>query len=462
MMQGSRPLGILVLALALTGAAIGQEPPPAQPVPAPKLTPEEEAAVEAAAFREEVARVVDKVQMQRGGKVPAGFVAQRATSAERDSAVEAALAARIPPDRLAARGVAWADIGLGDRDAPARLWRRLAVDVDSLALDASGTRLLISDEILTDRDFLAPPGEDTNSAVLLATGIRPDEPLVAHMVAHALQRSRAKAAQAQVETTDAALARHAWEEGEANLIAIGLLFQGLRLADAILQPGIDPGRILDGRLVYPGIEALPHPDATLLDFVYQEGYAQAVRAFRSGGFRSLEQAAAARTTTRALLHPERSVPPIQERVPLAAPAPGLVLADTDSLGEQGIFALVSGRTGKDDLALAAGDGWRFDRLARWDASSKDPDAGVTLWETDWASDEDAAEFAYAVGRVLEDGLGATALPGAAGGRKGWSGPNRVYRLAQTGRTLTLRVATAEVDAALEPPAQPASRGKKRQ
>jgi len=453
MMPCLRFTAILALALATPGASIGQEAPATA---APKPTPEEAAAAQAAAFRDEVGRVIDKVQAQRGGKVPPGLEARRSTAAERDTAVEAAVAARIPQDRLAARGAAWADIGLGDRDAPARLLRRLAVDVETVVLDASGTRLLVSDEVLTDRDFLAPPGEDTNQAVFLATGIRPDEPLVAHVVAHALQRSRAKVAPAQVETTDAALARHAWEEGEANLVAIGLLFQGLRLADAILQPGIDPGRILDGRLVYPGIEALPQPDATFLDFVYQEGYEQAVRAFRAGGFRSLEQAATSRATTRALLHPDRSASPIQDWPPLRAPAAGFALTDEDSLGEEGIFALVSGRTGKDDLALAAGDGWRSDRLARWDADSKDPLDGVTVWETQWGADEDAVEFAYALGRVIEDGLGGAVTPGETPGRRSWTAPHRVFRIETSGRAVTLRVASPATDAALEkqPPLDP--------
>src|SRR5262249_3713771 len=146
---------------------------------------------------------------------------------------------------------------------------------------------------------------------------------------------------------DAALAQSAWSEGEANFVAIRFLFQSMGIGDTIFQHDVDPSHVLDGRLVGVAPEALPAVERSFLFFVQQEGFAQVVAMFRAGGWRAVEQASAMRGATRDLLHPERAGgAPRSEGVPSSAPLPGLTAVDEDRLGEQGILALVSSRTGK--------------------------------------------------------------------------------------------------------------------
>ena len=83
------------------------------------------------------------------------------------------------------------------------------------------------------------------------TGVRVDEPLTAHVLMHVRQRERL-AGEYLVDSTDALLARAAWAEGEANILAIRYLFEGMRLQDDILESGIDPEQVLGGALVPAG------------------------------------------------------------------------------------------------------------------------------------------------------------------------------------------------------------------
>ena len=449
---------LLLLALCATDSG-AQATAPVEP---------EATAAAADSLREDVQEVVERVERIRGGKSPVTLQASRASTETREAMVESVVTNQITRAQLDARGRAWSDLGLGDKEAPLRILRLLTADLEVVTLDSGGTRLLVSQDVLVDRVVVSDQPDDPSSALLLATGVRPDEPLIAHMAVHVLQRSRERSQSHAARTTDAILARSAWAEGEANLVAIGMLFQGLRLADAVLQPGIDPAEVLGGRLVPAGIAASPPPDRVFLEFVYQEGYEEAIRVFRGGGFRALEQAAHVRATTRDLIHPDRSPLGPPEFPPGTPPGDAdrpYRLADEDSLGEQGVFALVSQRTGKDDLALAAADGWRFDRLSRWDPAAAAPAGlvGVTVWETFWGSDEDASEFAYAAGRVIEDGFGGVAAQADPANRKSWSTADRTFRLSRTGRAIVLRVASIADDSFLEGPrknAVPATSTKK--
>lgn len=407
-------------------------------------------------LRDDVERIAARVARTRGGAPPHDLRVSRATVEERRGAVDAAVR-RVPAARLAARGRAWSAIGLGDPGAPGRLLRILAADLEVVVIDPASGRLLVADDVLTDVDFVSDVPDDPASAVFLATGLRPDEPVMAHAVVHRLQRAHTTAP-AGIETTDALLARTAWEEGEANLLAIGLVFEGLRMADAVLARGVDPARVLDGRLLPAGYGSLPDPDAAWVEFVYQEGFEKAARALEGGGFRAVASAARGRRTSRDVLHPDRSpLPPAGPPPPPSLAVPeGLEDADLDSLGEVGIVALLAAATGKADLAMAAGDGWTGDWLRRWEASDGE---GVTLWRTEWASADDAREFEYGYARALEEGRGGVRQEGPPDGPGIWIGSFGVARLQRAGRAVEIRVASPEIEARIRAAEQPKEHNK---
>lgn len=348
---------------------------------------------------EEVRRIggrVAELRQERFGRPP---LAVRAVDAARDAAAQDQLLRLISPERLAARGRAWADLGLGHVDTPRKLLLTLAADLRGIGLDGSGQRLLLSHQQLTEQDFQSRAGEDSSN-FLLMTGVRPDEPAVAHMLMHVLQRARGGGERLE-PTTDRWLAARAWAEGEANLVAMRYLFEGMGLADELVQLSLDPSQVLEGRLIPAGIGQLPAVEEALVRFVYIEGYVQAAGAFRSGGWEALRKAMEGRTTTRDLLHADRR-PQEKSLTPLGAVqtprVPGLRLVDEDSLGEQGIVTLVSTIAGKDNLGLLAGEGWVADRISRWEKAGEA--RGITDWETSWSTPEQAAEFDYSFARAL--------------------------------------------------------------
>jgi hypothetical protein len=280
----------------------------------------------------------------------------------------------------------------------------------------------------------------------MMTGVRVDEPLVSHVLMHVRQRER-RGGDSLAPKTDELLARSAWAEGEANLVAIRFLFAGMNLADEVIEEGLDPADVLDGALVPSVLGRLSGAESALVRFVYQEGFAMAAEAFRGGGWEALDRAMAARTTTRDLLHPDRP-PADPAELPVAPPpqAEGLQLMDDDRLGEQAIVVLVSTLTGKDNLALQAGDGWTGDRLLRWEAASAGRTSGVTLWVTRFASPEQAADFDYAIGRTLEARFPGRPPIVLEGGERVIQTGTRVLRLRRDGHEVALQVSSLDHDA----------------
>jgi hypothetical protein len=301
-----------------------------------------------------------------------------------------------------------------------------------MGLSADGTQLLVDDRRLTDADFGGERGDAEGAALLFATGVRPDEPAVAHVMAHVLQEQRGAPAGLR-ETTDATLSASAWREGEANLVALLLLYGGLGMEADVLAGRIEPASFRGGDLQSPEAARGSSVLRRLLEFVYGDGYRAAAAAVREGGWRSLERAAAASGNTTPVPTPD-----------LAVPEP-LVLADRDSIGAYGVGVLVAEGAGKENLGWIAADGWKADALFRWEGPGAAD--GVTLWITRWSTEADAGEFRYALERTL-----ASRFP--AGGGEG-AGPERVvaaggktFRLAASGREVRLRVAPDPIDAGL--------------
>ena len=98
----------------------------------------------------------------------------------------------------------------------------------------------------------------------------------------------------------------------------------------------------------------------------------------------------------------------------------------------------------------AADGWLADRLLRWEPpETQNAGHGVTLWESAWASEDEAKEFAYAVGRAIEDGLAGAAVEDKREGCRSWRASDKMYRLDRHTTRVTLRIAPVELDARLD-------------
>ena len=381
----------LFLAIALSSSSSSGSALPAEPGPP---------AEDWLAFAEGASGVAGGVGRIRG--VPLEFVPDlvRADEDERHAAASRRAAAVLPAERLAARGRAWSDLGLGDTGAPRRLYERLAEDLGPIAYDPSSRRVLVAPGRLAGTDS-APDGEDDPiDSLLLAAGVRPDEPVLAHVLVHALDRSRTGRDYLS-KTTDETLAAAAWVEGEANLVAILYLFDGLGVGGQVVERRLDPGSVLGGSLLPSGLDRLPGAVGALLDFVYRDGFDQASAAFASGGWGTVDRAAASRRTTRDVLHRDRPASPAASTAEAPAPLPGFVLKDSDSLGEQGIVTLVSLGTGKDNLGLMAGDGWIGDLLCRFESAEDGSSPGYTVWSIRLRGEQDAEEMEYGLRRSLE-------------------------------------------------------------
>jgi len=203
-----------------------------------------------------------------------------------------------------------------------------------------------------------------------------------------------------------------------------------------------PDEVLDGALLPPGLDGMAGGERALIAFVYEEGYEQAAERHRSGGWKALDEAMATRRTTRDLLHPERKPLPDVAFPPSAQPPrEGLVLADEDSLGEQGIVVLVSALTGKDSLGLVAGEGWAGDRLDRWEAA--DGEGGVTEWTSHWTTSAIATDFDYAYGRALEARFPGRAFSNVGDGVRTLIAGGRLFRIER--RESSVRVLIQPLD-----------------
>jgi hypothetical protein len=432
----------LILLLLLQTDAV-----PPEPSPPPTATRTQPAPVKGAdmLLLTSVREIAEKVAEQRSEAFERPPVAVRAPDHMREVAATIRALNVLERERLEARGRAWADVGLGDGAAPERLYLALAGDLEGIGFDPEGNRLLVAPDRLTEEDFSPQGPEDESSATLLMlTGVRVDEPLVSHLLMHVRQRER-RGGDSLAEKTDTLLARSAWAEGEANLVAIRYLFDGMGLADEVLDPTLGPEEVLDGALVPTVFGTLPEAERLLLRFVYEEGFFAAKGIYNRGGWEALDRAMSARDTTSGVLHVERPpASPVPIEVERPAQADGLARIDTDTLGEQAIVVLVSTLTGKDNLALQAGDGWVADALVRWEDPESDRGEGVTVWHTRWASTAAADDFDYALMRAIE-----ARFPGQppveVGGERLIQTADRVLRLRRDGRDLRLQVSSRRFD-----------------
>jgi hypothetical protein len=250
------------------------------------------------------------------------------------------------------------------------------------------------------------------------------------------------------ETTDELLARAAWAEGEANLVAVRFLFAGMGLENEVISHSLSPGDFLNGSLFPPDLGQVSIAEAELVRFVYVEGFAEVVRLFKSGSWAAVDQGMAGRSTTRDFLHPTRAGKPIVDWPDPEPPLAGLVPIDRDTLGEQAIVVLISTLTGKDNLGLQGGAGWAGDRLDRWEfPDGEQAGQGVTRWITRWTDEESAATFEYALTRTLSTRFPGVELPQATDGRRVLRAGGRVFRLRRSAAEVELVVTPAALEAA---------------
>lgn len=400
-----------------------------------------------------VRRIAEQIESLRDEPFERSPAAVRAPDAMREVVAEIRAYNVLPRGRLAARGRGWSDLGLGGPDTPRALLMTLAVDLQGIGFDAAGNRLLVSPERLQEEDFEATSEQNPAATVLMLTGVRPDEPLVSHYLMHVRQRERA-GRDPLAETTDGLLAGMAWAEGEANLVALRFLFAGMGLADEVITTRLDPGGVLDGSLLPPGLDELAAIERGLVEFVYREGFDRAVERHRAGGWSALEAAMERSRTTSDLLHPDRERSAVPVFPPPAAPqVEGLRLADEDSLGEQAIVVLISTLTGKDSLGMLAGEGWSGDRLYRWEpegglgARAASAATGITDWVTHWSSAQAATDFEYAFGRTLAARFPDKPLEPAGRGAQRLAVGERIFRLERRAEEVRIRVSPAAWTAA---------------
>ena len=217
---------LLLLALLQAGEGTPPGAPPAREQAAPAAT------IKGADLDllEAVRAIAGRVEDLRGERFRRPPLAVRAPEMMRGVAAEIRARNVLPREQLEARGRAWADLGLGGESSPESLLRVVAGDLEGIAFDPQGNRLLVGPERLTGADFVPHDEDDRDSTVLMMTGVRPDEPLVAHLLMHVRQLER-EGADSLEPTTDRLLAHAAWNEGEANLVALRYLFQGMGVAE---------------------------------------------------------------------------------------------------------------------------------------------------------------------------------------------------------------------------------------
>ena len=393
----------------------------------------------------EVGRIAGRVEIVRGEAFARSPLAVRVPRELRVAAAEIRAYRVLSRERLSARGRAWSDLGLGQADTPRNLFVALAADLDGVGFDPEGNRLLVAFERLSAEDFEPTGEQDDPATLLLLTGMRPDAPLVAHLLMHVRQHERSGRDLLE-PTTDGLLAGAAWGEGEANLVAVRYLFAGLQVTEDVMQFVRGPGELLDGGLFAPGVSGPAGIEQELLSFVYETGYRLASGLHRRGGWKALDEAMASRRTTRDLMHPELPPLPAADFKAPRPPREGLQLADEDSLGERVVAALISTLTGKDSLGLTAAEGWAGDRLYRWEGAGGGQ--GITEWVTRWAAvgagsgkspAATASDFDYALGRALAARHSGAALAEVEPGVRTLVTDNKLYRIERRGAEVRLQV-----------------------
>jgi hypothetical protein len=428
---------------AVALVAAGAAAQPAAPPPEAKSSSEPRFD---ASLASDVRTVVDRVASLVRAKARVSFVALRADAPERAAAARQRAERILPATIAEARGRAWRDLGLGATTAPAELTEALASDLDGMGLDAAGARLLVDPERLRGEEGEGDPDADAAASLVLTTGVAPDEPVVGHYVAHAIFDDGAASTPG---TTDGQLARAALAEGGANVAALLMLFGGVGLEAEVVSGKVRPEDALSGRLVPAGVRTASPPVAALLEFAYLDGFAQASALVKAGDFTRLGIERRRRKTTRDVMHLDRApLVPAEIAAPPLPAGTGLSPVDHDVLGEEGIVAWVSQLTGKDNLALIAGDGWAGDGLWRFEAPGA-PEDGVTVWISRWTTEEDAKDMAYGLERCLQARFPGENVADGAEGARVLSRPDRVYRIRRTTAEVTFRVATPRWDVRFE-------------
>jgi hypothetical protein len=393
-------------------------------------------------------RISAIVQLNRAPSL----VTVRADEATRAAEALAKAQQLLTSATAAARGRAWRDLGFGSGTEPQDLVVAIERDVAGMTFDATRERLLVDPQRLLPDSGHGDPDVDPDASILLTTGVAPDEPIAGHYMAHALLDGPSLEGPV---TTDALLARSALAEGSANLAAFTLLFGGVGLESEVVSGALHPEDVLGGRLVPETMRTASPVVAALLEFVYLDGFAQVASIARTGGFSRVRQERRIRRTTRDVLHLDRpTAPPVAIVEPSLPASLGLSPVDRDSLGEQGIVALVSLLTGKDNLGMIAGDGWVADVLWRFEpgpGSTTKTGEGATIWLTQWRRDEDAADFSYGLERCLQARFPGESLEGdRERGTQTLRRADRVYRIERSGTQVAFRVATPAIEAKTNP------------
>lgn len=234
--------------------------------------------------------------------------------------------------------------------------------------------------------------------------------ILAHEITHALQDQHYDLKNSPIHdktNDDRALAALSVIEGDATLVMMEYLFANLSLA---WLKDLPRAMQLDQKQ----LNAAPPFFQYLLVFPYIEGMQLLLSA--EGGHslaRNLLLERAPRSTEQ-VLHPERlytspadepvTVTISEEALRVRGLKPGFKRVYENTMGEAGIRAILldpakplnfSYTSTKPldvprDLAAAA-EGWGGDRFALY-TSGADPDSSLLVWETQWDSEEDAAEF----------------------------------------------------------------------
>ncbi|MDH3626554.1 MAG: hypothetical protein OEV00_05530 [Acidobacteriota bacterium] len=345
--------------------------------------------------------IVDSVEAIRGQAFDSVPVPVRAPATLRDVLADVAVAEVIDDRTLAARGRAWRAIGLGDERTPQRLWRLLARDVPRVAFDEESRQLYVDPSVLTPRDF-APNVDEEATTVLQMTGVRPDEPLIAHVLVHALQNQRGDTPRL-ARTTDELLSVAAMREAEANLVAVYMRFRNLGIAGEMLKEGITPDVLRIADLLPPEIDDAPAIDRRLAEFVYLQGLTVATGQLQQGGWGAVDVLRSRRSTlswiTPESAEKEEPAPAIDIPPAPAAPAEGFRPVDSDTLGPVAIGAVLAqgGMTERSVERLIVY--WRGDRLSRF--VSETGKGSHTHWESRWADSASAEAFIAGLQETLD-------------------------------------------------------------
>lgn len=188
-------------------------------------------------------------------------------------------------------------------------------------------------------------------------------------------------------TTDEALARSALLEGDANTV-MEALQQRLDCKALVGRAGIDTA------FHEEEFSALSSQGAglrILFHFPYHYGTRYVCKLLQSGGKKAVDEAFRRPPCgTTSLLHGAGATCGRAQEVDLQ----GIAAADT--IGEFAIFALLAREIGIEHAARAAA-GWRFDRALLVEGNDS---LGTLEWITGWSSEEEAKEFADALGQYL--------------------------------------------------------------